>query len=446
MRRMASGILLCIALLSGGAAGAGAQQAQPPLRLSLRDAIERGLRANVGVLLSRADVLDADGARIRSRAALLPKVSGGISPALQIRNLHTFGLSFAIVPEVVGPYSTYDFRTYFSQPVINLESYRNWKSSEKQEQASRLDYQDARDGVVRLVAGIYLSVESAAAQTKAAEARVRTAQALYDLAQKQHDAGVATGVDVLRARVTLANEEQVMLEDRNATRQALLSLARSIGLDPSTPIELSEVLTFRPLVAPAIGAAVTGALSTRADYLSLAKQRQALAGQQQANRARYLPSLSIDGDYGGIGRTLGQVRQTMLVAGTLHITLFNEDREGEREQIDSRIASIDARIADLRRGIEEQIRSALLNLETAAEAVNVAKQGEELAQRELKLARDRFRSGVTDNIEVTTAQDALARAQENYISALTQHEDAKISLARALGGTEKTYERYLGIP
>jgi outer membrane protein TolC len=446
MRRMATRVLLFTALLSMGVIAAVAQQAQSPLRLSLREAIERGLRANVGVLLSRADVLDADGARIRRRAALLPKVDGGISPALQSRNLHTFGLSFPGVPEVVGPYSTYDFRTYFSQPVINLESYRNWKSSEKQEQAARLDYQDVRDGVVRQVAAIYLSAEAAAAQTKSAESRVRTAQALYDLAQKQHDAGVATGVDVLRARVTLANEQQVLLEDRNAARQALLSLARSIGIDPSTPIELSEVLAFHPLTPPAIGTAVSGALSTRADYLALAKQRQALVDEQQANHARYLPSLSIDGDYGGIGRTLGQVRQTMLVAGTLHFTLFNQDRGGEREQIDSRIASIDARIADLRRGIEEDIRSALLNLETAAEAVDVAQQGEELAQRELKLARDRFRSGVTDNIEVVTAQDALARAQENYISALTQHEEAKISLARALGGTEKTYERYLGIP
>jgi outer membrane protein TolC len=446
MRRIAGRVLLFTALLSACVITAGAQQAQSPFRLTLRDAIERGLRANLGVLLARADMLDADGARIRSRAALLPKVNGGISPALQSRNLHTMGLSFPIVPEVVGPYGTYDFRTYFSLPVINLQNYRNWKSAEKQEQAAHLDYQDMRDSVVRQIAAIYLGAEAAAAQTKAAESRVRTAQALYDLAQKQHDAGVATGVDVLRARVTLANEEQVLLEDRNATRLALLSLGRSIGLDPSTPIELTEDLAYRPLAPPAIGPAVSGALSTRADYLALAKQRQALLDQQRANHARYLPSLSIDGDYGGIGRTLGQIRQTMLVAGTLHVTLFNQDREGEREQIDSRIASVDARIDDLRRGIEQEIRAALLNLETAAEAVDVARQGEELAQRELKLAGDRFRSGVTDNIEVISAQDALARAQENYISALTQHEDAKISLARALGGTEKTYERYLGIP
>lgn len=446
MKRVASRMLLWTALLAACTGVAGAQQKQTPLRLTLHDAIERGLRANVGVLLAKAGLRDADGARIRSRSALLPKVNGAIPVTLQSRNLRAFGLSFPGVPEVVGPYSTYDFRVFFSQSVINLESYHNWKASEKQEQAAQLDYQDTRDSIVRQVAALYLNAESAAARTKAAESRVRTAQALYDLARKQHDAGVATGVDVLRAQVSLANERQTFVEDRNAARQALLSLARSIGLDPATPIDLAEVLTFRPLAPPAIGPAVSGALSTRADYLSLAKQRETLLEQQKANHARYLPSLSIDGDYGGIGRTFGQIRQTMLLAGTLHITLFNQDRGGEREQIDGRIAGVQAQIADLRRGVEQEIRAALLNLESASEAVNVARQGEALAQRELKLARDRFQSGVTDNIEVITAQDALARAQENYISALTQHEDAKISLARALGGTEKTYERYLGIP
>lgn len=436
--------MLCAVLLAAAAGEARAQQQQPPLRLSLHDAIERGMRANVSVLLARAGINDADGNRVRRRAALLPKVEGAIPVTLQRRNLRTFGISFPGVPDVVGPYGTYDFRAYFSQPVIDLQNYHNWKASEKQEQAARLDYQDTRDAVIREVAGLYLNAESAAAQEKYAASRVETAEALYELAEKQHGAGVATGVDVLRARVALANERQNLVEARNGARQALLALARGIGLDPGTPIELTEALAFRPLAPPAVGLAVDRALVLRADYLSLAQQRAGLVEQRKANHARYLPGLSIDGDYGGIGRTLGQVRQTMTLSGTLHFTLFNQDRAGEREQIDSRIAAIDARIADLRRAIEQQIRSALLNLQAAAEAVDVARQGEQLAERELKLARDRFRSGVTDNIEVITAQDSLARAEENYIAALTQHEDAKIALARALGATEKNYERYLG--
>jgi outer membrane protein TolC len=445
MKRGALWILLWAALLATGAGAARAQQQQTPLRLSLHDAIERGLRANVGVLLARAGLLDADGNRVRQRAALLPKVEGAIPVSLQTRNLRALGLSFPGVPEVVGPYGVYDFRAYFSQSVINLQSYHNWKSSEKHEQAARLDYQDTRDAVIRQVAALYLTAESAAARTQSARSRIETAQALYQLAEKQHGAGVATGVDVLRARVALANERQNLVEARNAARQALLALARGIGIDPGTPIELTQVLAFQPLAPPPVDLAVQGALAKRADYQALEREREGLVEQQKANHARYLPELKITGDYGGIGRTLGQVRQTMLLAGTLRITLFDQDRGGEREEIDSRIAGIDARMADLRRGIAQEIRSALLNLQAAAEAVDVARQGEQLARRELKLARDRFRSGVTDNIEVITAQDSLSRAEENYIAALTQHEDAKIALARALGATEKNYEHYLGV-
>jgi outer membrane protein TolC len=422
------------------------QQPQQPYRLTLADAIQRGLRANLRVLTSGAAIQEAAGVRERRLSALLPKAQGAIPVTLQSRNLHAFGISLPNVPEVVGPFGTVDFRMYFSQPVIDLQSYHSWKSSEKQEQATRLDYQDTRDVIVQLVAALYLSGESAAAREASARSRVDTAQALYQLAVKQHDAGVATGVDVLRAQVALANERQNLVEAKNTFQQTLLALARAIGMQPGTPLELTRTLRYQPLAPPNIEAAVSEALARRDDYLALERQREALVEQQKANHSRYLPSLSVNGDYGGIGRTLNRIRATTTLSATLRLTLFDRDRAGERTEIDSRIDALNARIADLRLGIAQDIRSALLNLQAAEEAVNVAQQGQQLAERELRLARDRFRTGVTNNIEVITAQDSLARAQDNYTAALTQHEAAKVALARALGGTEKTYQQYLGKP
>ena len=98
---------------------------------------------------------------------------------------------------------------------------------------------------------------------------------------------------------------------------------------------------------------------------------------------------------------------------------------------------IDDQIADLRRGIEEDLREALLNLDSANEQVSVAHEGEDLARRELQMAQDRFREGTANNVEVITAQDELARAEENYILAISSHVDAKFALARAMGDTEK---------
>jgi outer membrane protein TolC len=171
-----------------------------------------------------------------------------------------------------------------------------------------------------------------------------------------------------------------------------------------------------------------------------------LVEQQRASRARYYPKLSINGNYGGIGRSIGGMQGTGLVQGEVDITVFDRDRSGEARELASRIKRIDDQIAELRNGIEEEIREALLNLESAAEQVDVAREGQDLAERELELSQDRFESGATNNVEVVTAQDELARARENYIFAVSSHADAKFALARAVGDTEKNIGQYMGTP
>jgi outer membrane protein TolC len=249
-------------------------------------------------------------------------------------------------------------------------------------------------------------------------------------------------VDVLRAEVQLANDKQALLAAANQSKQSLLSLARNIGLSPATPLELAEALEFQSLPQPEIETLVSAALVTRADYLSLARQRGELVEQQRANTARNYPKLSINGDYGGIGRSIGGVVGTGMIQGQIDVTLFDRDRNGEAQQLASRLKRIDDQIADLRRGIEEDIREALLNLSSAADQVAVARDGQNLAEGELQMAQDRFQSGTANNVEVITAQDELARAQENYILAVSSHVDAKLALARAQGDTEKNILQY----
>lgn len=415
-----------------------------PYRLSLKQAIERGLKENLNVRTAGAAVEEATGEAGRRQAALFPTAQAALPVTLQSRDLHAFGISFPGVPEVVGPFGTVDFRVYFSQQIVNLQRYHSWKSSQAQEQAAQLDYQDTRDVIVETVAALYLNGEAAAARVQSAQSRADTAESLYQLAAKQHDAGVATGVDVLRAQVALASERQNLLEMKNAYQQALLALERSIGMEPGTPVDLTRTLRYEALTPPSAATGIAEALASRQDYRALQEQRRAVKEQEKANHSRYLPTLSIDGDYGGIGRNLNHIRATTDLSATLRFTLFDRDRAGERTEISSRMTELDARIEDLRRGVAQEVHSALLNLESASQAVQVAQQAKQLAVRELKLARDRFASGVTNNIEVITAQDALSRADENVTSALTQHEAAKVTLARALGGTEKTYEQYLG--
>jgi outer membrane protein TolC len=443
------GVLLGLAGAIGGStpdAICAAQQAQP-YRLTLQDAIQKGLQANLSVLVAGTRVDEAEGTRERRlSAALLPRVNAQTYANVQNRDLRAFGISAPGLPEVVGPFSNYDFRVYAQQNIVDLESYRGLKASERALDAGKMDLRDARDLIVRVIAGLYLNAQSAAARAQAAQSRVTDSAALYKLAKDKHDAGTATGVDVLRAEVQLANDKQALLIAENQYKQSLLALARNLGMDPGTPLELAEPLLYRPLSQSESGTLVPSALAARADYLSLASQRQELVEQQRANRARSYPRLSIDGNFGGIGRSIGGIQDTYLVQGQIDFTVFDRDRNGEAQELLSRVKRIDDQIADLRRGIDEDIREALLNLDSAAQQVTVAEEGQSLARRELELAQDRFQSGTANNVEVVTAQDELARAEENYILAVSSHVDAKFALARAQGDTEKNILQYMGNP
>ena len=435
-------------LLIGGIWGAAYSQnsaAPAPYRLTLQDAIQKGLQANLSVLLAEAHVDEAAGTRMRRlSAALLPRVNAQTYANVQNRDLRAFGISLPGMPEVVGPFSNYDIRIYGQQNIVDLQSLHGLRASEHALDAGKLDYRDARDLIVRAVAALYLNAESAAARTAAAQSRVDDSTTLLKLATDKHDAGTATGVDVLRAQVQLANDRQALLIAQNQSKQWMLALARNLGMSPGAPLELAETLQFQPLPGHPAESLVPAALAVRADYLSLATQRQGLVEQQRANHARSYPRLSINGNFGGIGRSIGGLQPTGLIQGQVDFTLFDRDRDGEAQEIAGKIKSIDDRIADLKRGIEEDVRLALLNLDSAAEQVDVAQQGQDLARRELQMAEDRFQQGTANNVEVVTAQDELSRAQENYILAVSSHVDAKFALARALGDTEKNVAQFEG--
>lgn len=422
-------------------------QQQAPVRLTLQDAIQRGLQANLGVLLAGTRIEEAEGTRLRRlSAALLPRVNAQAYANVQNRDLQAFGISAPGFPAVVGPFSNYDFRVYAQQNVVDLQSYHGLKASERSLDAGRMDERDARDLIVRAIAALYLNAQSSSARADSAQSRVTDSNALLKLAKDRHDAGTATGVDVLRAEVQLANDRQALLITRNQTKQTLIELARTLGMSPGTPLELAEPLNYHPLRQFEIERLLPAAMLARADYLSLLSQREGLAEQQRANRARSYPKLSVNGNIGEIGRSIGGAKTTGLVQGQIDFTVFDHDRNGEAMELASRVKRLDDQISDLRLGIEEDLREALLNLDSAAEQVAVAREGQELARRELQLAQDRFQQGTANNVEVVTAQDELARAEENYILAVSAHVNAKFALARAMGDTEKNIVEFGGNP
>jgi outer membrane protein TolC len=421
-----------------------------PRQLTLDDAIALALRNNLSVLVSGEQIQQDEGARVRAEAPLLPEITAHAMVNEQDVNLHALGFNFMIpgitIPSVIGPFTNIDFRAYATQTIVNRQDVHAYRASQDQKGAAKLDYQDTRDQVVRQTAGLYLMAQEAEAQTEAASSQVETSTETEKLARDQHAEGLATAVDILRAQVQLAHDQQSVLVARNNYETALMALARYIGLAPGTPLELADGLEFHPLPPPDVESAIAQALQARSDYRALAEQRESIVEKQKASHARYYPTLGFNGNYGAIGDKLDDLPGTFLVQATLSITLFDRDRSGERIELDSQLRQINDQIGDMARGIEQDLRTALLNLQSAEDQVTVANQSLDLAQKELALAEDRFRNGLSDNIEVITAQNSLAEAQDDRIVALAQHADAEMALARAMGGTETDFRNYLGAP
>jgi outer membrane protein TolC len=414
--------------------------------LSLRDSIDRGLKQNLGALLSNADIRSARGQRWEQLSALLPHVTAAPYVDVSQINLRELGLSFTFpgvnIPSSVR-FSYFDARVSVDQSLFNWKSINNERAAKQALKSAEYSYKDARDLVVLAVGYTYLQAIADEARIETAEAQVKTAQALYDQASDQVTAGTSPAIDGLRAKVELQTRQQQLIQARNAFAIQKLTVARVIGLAPGQEFEFTDKSPYQPFDGITVDEALKRAYASRSDYKAALSDARAAEFSRKAAVAGYFPSLSFSADYGAGGTHPSTATQVFDVRGTLSIPIFQGGSvHGEVLQADARLEQSRERLENLRAQIDSDVRTALLNLQSSAEQVAVARSNINLAEETLAQSRDRFSAGVTDTVEVVQSQEAVASAHEQFISSLYSYNFAKISLARALGAAEEGVKEY----
>jgi outer membrane protein TolC len=416
------------------------------ISLSLAEAIDRALKYNLGTIISEQENRASKAARLRALSELLPRVTASFGETVQQINLAAFGFSgFAGQSPVVGPFSVFDIRARYSHTVFDFKLLHELRSAAEQVTASNYAQQDVRELVVLITTDLYLEAIAASSRMDAGRAQLKTAQAVYDRAANLKESGVLAGIDVLRAQVQLSGQRQRVLAAENEFARQKLNLARAIGLPQGQQFVQSDSFVADPIPLPSYEQALGTALETRPDYRRSMALVRAAEESRKAAEGRRLPSLQVNADYGDLGRTPAFSHGTMGLGGTLLIPLYTGDRvRAEIMESESLLEQRKAESANIRDRIEYEIRTANLDIRSAGEQVRVAQAARELAQLQLVQAQDRFAAGVSNGLEVTQAQEAVAGAEENYISSLYGLNIAEAALARAMGTAEKTIKSFFG--
>jgi outer membrane protein TolC len=416
-----------------------------PVALSLEDAVSRGLKQNLGGALATDGVTDARGERWQALSELLPNVITDTGFGVhQINVKAAFGLTIHGEPPIIGPFGYFDSRAYLTQSAFDWASIERARSSRAQLRSAEFSSKDAREIVVLVIVSNYLLLIADQSEVESATSQRDTAKALFQQTSDQKTAGLATAVDVLRSQVQLQSREQKLIVAKNNLAKQKLVLARVIGLPPGQTFEIITRVPYRELTPSSLDEAIQSAYKARPDFQSQMNQVRSAALARRAAAAERYPSLGVETDYGLSGVNPGPSHGTVDAAATLRIPVFQGGRvHGDILRADASLTREEQRLEDLRAKIDQEVRDAYLDLEAAAQEVSVEKSAITLATQNLEQSRDRFLSGVTDNIEVVQAQDAVATATDTYIASLYSHNLAKISLARAIGVAESGFAEYV---
>ena len=448
---------LALALAGLHSCGMAAQSASPfagsvaqgeataqPVALTLDDAIQRGLKANLGVILSSAQTAATRAERLSELQTLLPSVDATAKETVMQVDLPAQGMRIPGFPKTLGPFGFTDLRASLTWSLIDVASLRNYLAARHNFNAAQLSAQDARELVVLVVGNAYLLALADETRVSSVEAQAATAKVSLDQAAANHQAGTAPLLDELRARVDAQSLDQQLIVAKNSLEKDKLALARTIGLPLAQSFTLADKAPYALFDQIDVDQAIRQAHANRKDLAAMVEQVKAAEEQRKAATANRLPTLTFNGDYGDIGTTLSHSHGTGDANGTLSVPLFKEYAlRGEAQQAQAHLDTAQAQLSDKYALVDADVRDALLDIASAQKMVEVAKSSVELANEALSEAQQRYANGVSDNLAVSQAQQSVAQANDQYVTSLYRHNVAKLSLARALGAAEN-YKNYLG--
>jgi outer membrane protein TolC len=428
------------------------------LHLSLDDAIQRGIQANLALTQARIQQQESDAQRLQTLNPLLPSLKAEASTGAHQYNLETFGFNPSLLAQIAPLFPDVNFATFnpivkvdvtsadaaLNWTALDLAAITRYRSAKESLRAAFYNTQSSRGLVVLNVGNQYLKTLADRSQIDSAEALLRADEVLLKQAQAEHEAGTAARLDELRARVQYQTQQQKVIAAQNTFEKDQILLKREIGVPVEQTIQLTDTAPYADLEQMSIEDARRLAYQSRQDYQGMQRQVHAAQLTRSASKYERLPTLTAGGNYGVTGLTHGMYHGTFVAMGELQLPIFKEAQfRGDADVAAAQQSDALNRMADLKQQIDQQLRDSMLDLNSSQTLVRVSQQNVGLATHALSDANDRFAAGVDDNLPVVQAQATLSQAQSQLIADTLSYNQAKLGLARNLGIVDTQYKTYL---
>jgi outer membrane protein len=428
------------ALCADGLAQSNSVPPPQTVPFTLKEAVQLALKQNPQVVALRLLALESDRERQIARSALLPQAS--FTAVGLVSQFNVASLERTSKRTDGGPFQMIQTGPVFSQSLLDLPLFRSYQISREGVREAHAEEDITREDVTASVVTQYILVLRAHAIYDAANSRVALAERLYDQASNLQKTGVGLNIDTTRAEVELQNERQNLIDAETLTHTTNYILAELLDLPRDQEPEVTDELHFFDLPEFDRSTAIDIALTNRPEMHALASQERITRLEKKSASEERVPQVGFSGDWYYQGSRFNNGIPAYTYAINLNFPLFT----GGRIRAEIANASLEQKRIEQNRQLQEdqivrEVKSAIDELDAARKNVVVANLGLQLANDEVAQAQRRFAAGVTTNIEVVTAQDALARANSNQIDALYRFNQSRVNLAKAMGEVQDMYAK-----
>ncbi|MEZ5278229.1 MAG: TolC family protein [Opitutaceae bacterium] len=402
------------------------------INLTMAETLRRVEEANLNVLLSKEAVLQAIEAANRERSSILPRVDLNVRQTRSKFLINQTGSG----QEGSSTLNNFTAKLVGNYTIIDPTTRSIYEAAKLGITVAEYEYELALQEVLSATVRSYYTHQRNLAGMTLVEANIERAKVLLDLATDQVNAGVATQIDLTRARAQLAGEEQARLQQETLVVESGLQLKQILNLDPKVELVLAPYrMDETPSAIPPMGDPAL-ALENRREYQQATQQLEQNKLEQRASRWQRFPSVDVFGEYGYGSFDVFDLEgeDAWLVGISLNVPIFDGLQiESNKRLADSRFRSQELVIRNLENQIRSELSFAVQDARSRLAQISVAETNKQLADEELHLARIRFEQGVADNREVIDAQNAVARANDNLVQAIYLYNIARLELARVKG-------------